>query len=113
MRRPGNEPSLRGRVHGRDHILPGSSSFPLFPPVLDSVVLNVSILAGGSVMLAVQLLGRHHFAVRSTVAITFSQASSSFPLFPPVLDSVILNVSIGAGGLVICIGVRPKSCALS
>ncbi len=56
--------------------------------------------------------GSDYFTVNGTDATLFSQANSIFPELGPVAVSVILNVSTGAGGLLMSIATRPRSWSL-
>ena len=53
-----------------------------------------------------------YFTVNGTDAILLFHAISSLPEFAPVAVSVIFNVSIGAGGLLMSIATRPRSWSL-
>src|SRR5271157_4501664 len=66
--------------------------------------------AGGAKALADRAEKRcRHFAVKDTEATWFSHSSWSLPEFPSPLESVILYVSINAGGLLMSIFTRPRS----
>ena len=54
--------------------------------------------------------GLTYFAVKLTLAIVFSHSNFSTPLSASSLARVILYVSMGAEGLLIFIGTRPRSC---
>jgi tetratricopeptide (TPR) repeat protein len=57
--------------------------------------------------------GRRYFTVMATAATVLSHSNCSLPALPPVAESVILNVSTGAAGLLMVIFTRPRSCAWS
>ena len=65
-------------------------------------------LADGERSLSAQ---RRYFTVIGTEAMYLSHSSCSLPFPPPASERAILKVSMGAGGLLMVIGTRPRSCA--